>query len=127
MQTSVISFHDRAQAALDDPTLKIAIDRTTGNAEKKRAVAVAAFPQFEATRDLGKRIKMLEKQMLEHARNLEFEKAARVRDQLSLLREGTEEELSAEDAAIEASNALHGTAETSQEPARQSLIVVVGG
>jgi hypothetical protein len=47
--------------------------------------------------------------------------------QLSLLREGTEEELSAEDAAIEASNALHGTAETSQEPARQSLIVVVGG
>ena len=48
MQTSVISFHDRAQAALDDPTLKIAIDRTTGNAEKKRAVAVAAFPQAEA-------------------------------------------------------------------------------
>jgi excinuclease ABC subunit B len=30
---------------------------------------------------------MLEKQMLEHARNLEFEKAARVRDQLALLRE----------------------------------------
>ena len=38
-------------------------------------------------KDLGKRIKQLEKQMLEHARNLEFEKAARVRDQLSLLRE----------------------------------------
>jgi excinuclease ABC subunit B len=34
-----------------------------------------------------KRIKLLEKQMLEHARNLEFEKAARVRDQLALLRE----------------------------------------
>ena len=32
-------------------------------------------------------IKRLEKQMLEHARNLEFEKAARVRDQLALLRE----------------------------------------
>ena len=62
--------------------------------------------------------------------------------QLSLLREGTEEELSAEDAAIEASNVLHSAAETteiasegaepSQEPAaqetaRQSLIVVVGG
>jgi excinuclease ABC subunit B len=30
---------------------------------------------------------LLEKQMLEHARNLEFEKAARVRDQLALLRE----------------------------------------
>ena len=38
-------------------------------------------------KDLGKRIKALEKQMLEHARNLEFEKAARVRDQLALLRE----------------------------------------
>ena len=35
----------------------------------------------------GKRIKLLEKQMLEHARNLEFEKAARVRDQLAVLRE----------------------------------------
>jgi excinuclease ABC subunit B len=30
---------------------------------------------------------LLEKQMLDHARNLEFEKAARVRDQLTLLRE----------------------------------------
>jgi excinuclease ABC subunit B len=38
-------------------------------------------------KDLGKRIKLLEKQMLEHARDLEFEKAARVRDQLALLRE----------------------------------------
>ena len=32
-------------------------------------------------------MKALEKQMLEHARNLEFEKAARIRDQLALLRE----------------------------------------
>ncbi len=38
-------------------------------------------------KDLGKRIKLLERQMLEHARNLEFEKAARVRDQLAVLRE----------------------------------------
>ncbi len=38
-------------------------------------------------RDLGKRIKQLEREMLEHARNLEFEKAARVRDQLAVLRE----------------------------------------
>ena len=38
-------------------------------------------------KDLGKRIRALEKQMLEHAKNLEFEKAARVRDQLSTLRE----------------------------------------
>ena len=38
-------------------------------------------------KDLGKRIKLLEKQMLEHAKSLEFEKAARVRDQLAQLRE----------------------------------------
>jgi excinuclease ABC subunit B len=38
-------------------------------------------------KDVGKRIKALERQMLEHARNLEFEQAARVRDQLGVLRE----------------------------------------
>jgi excinuclease ABC subunit B len=38
-------------------------------------------------KDVAKEIKRLEKQMLEHARNLEFEKAARVRDQLALLKE----------------------------------------
>jgi excinuclease ABC subunit B len=38
-------------------------------------------------RDLSKRIKQLEKEMLEHAKNLEFEKAARLRDQLALLKE----------------------------------------
>ncbi|KNZ34320.1 MAG: excinuclease ABC subunit B [Methylibium sp. NZG] len=47
------------------------------------AVAIEALSE----KDLGKRIKNLEKQMLDHARSLEFEKAARVRDQLSLLRE----------------------------------------
>jgi excinuclease ABC subunit B len=38
-------------------------------------------------RDLGKRMKLIEKEMLESARNLEFEKAARLRDQLALLKE----------------------------------------
>ncbi len=38
-------------------------------------------------KDVAREIKRLEKLMLEHARNLEFEKAARVRDQLALLRE----------------------------------------
>jgi excinuclease ABC subunit B len=47
----------------------------------------AAEVEAMSEKDLGKRIKTLEKQMLEHARNLEFEKAARVRDQLALLRE----------------------------------------
>ncbi len=38
-------------------------------------------------KNVAKRIKQLEKQMIDHAKNLEFEKAARVRDQLALLRE----------------------------------------
>jgi excinuclease ABC subunit B len=38
-------------------------------------------------KDLAREIKRLEKQMLEHARNLEFEQAARVRDQLARLKD----------------------------------------
>jgi len=38
-------------------------------------------------KDISREIKRLEKIMLEHARNLEFEKAARVRDQLAVLKE----------------------------------------
>ncbi len=54
--------------------------------------AVAAERQQAQFEVLGekaaaKEIKRLEKQMLEHARNLEFEKAARVRDQLAALKE----------------------------------------
>jgi excinuclease ABC subunit B len=47
----------------------------------------AAEVEAMSEKDLAKRIKLLEKQMLDHAKNLEFEKAARVRDQLALLRE----------------------------------------
>ena len=38
-------------------------------------------------RETAKRIQQLEKQMFEHARNLEFEQAARLRDQLAQLKE----------------------------------------
>ena len=47
----------------------------------------AAEVEELSEKDLGKRIAQLEKKMLEHARNLEFEQAARVRDQLSQLKE----------------------------------------
>jgi excinuclease ABC subunit B len=57
-----------------------------GQAERQ-SLAQAAEVEALGEKDLGKRIKQLEKQMLEHARNLEFEQAARLRDQLSLLRE----------------------------------------
>ncbi|MDP4608151.1 MAG: excinuclease ABC subunit UvrB [Burkholderiaceae bacterium] len=45
--------------------------------------------QLEAMseKDIAREIKRLEKLMLEHAKNLDFEKAAQVRDQLSMLRE----------------------------------------
>jgi len=59
------------------------------NGAKDDLKAAQATAQVEALseKDLGKRVKQLERQMLEHARNLEFEQAARVRDQLALLRE----------------------------------------
>ena len=52
-----------------------------------KAAHLSAEVEALSEKDLGKRIKQLEKQMLDHARNLEFEKAARVRDQLAMLRE----------------------------------------
>ncbi|WP_255006086.1 lactate utilization protein B [Roseovarius sp. M141] len=55
--TVQVSFKNRAKTALADRTLKIAIDRTTGTAEAKRAVAVAAFPEFQAARARGRAIK----------------------------------------------------------------------
>ena len=58
-----------------------------GAKDDLKAANDAASIEALSEKDLGKRIKNLEKQMLDHARNLEFEKAARVRDQLALLRE----------------------------------------
>ena len=57
--------------------------------EPQRDVIVRTLQAVEdmSEKDISKRIKQMEKQMLEHARNLEFEKAARVRDQLAHLRE----------------------------------------
>jgi excinuclease ABC subunit B len=55
--------------------------------DELNAAKAAAEVEAMSEKDLGKRIKLLEKQMLDHARSLEFEKAARVRDQLALLRE----------------------------------------
>ena len=59
----------------------------TDDKTKVQAMVAAAEVEAMSEKDLAKRIKLLEKQMLEHAKNLEFEQAARVRDQLALLRE----------------------------------------
>jgi excinuclease ABC subunit B len=45
-----------------------------------------ALVQDMTEKDVAREIKRLEKLMMEHARNLEFEKAARVRDQLGILK-----------------------------------------
>jgi L-lactate dehydrogenase complex protein LldF len=50
-------FKDRADLALADRILKVAVERTAGTAEAKRAVAVDAFPDFEAARDRAAAIK----------------------------------------------------------------------
>lgn len=50
-------FSDRVDAALADPLLKIAVDRTAGTAERKRTIAVNAFPDFERARDRAAAIK----------------------------------------------------------------------
>ena len=52
-----------------------------------KAAQAAAQVEALSEKDLARRVKQLERQMLEHARNLEFEQAARIRDQLALLRE----------------------------------------
>ena len=46
-----------------------------------------ALVEDMSEKDISREIKRLEKQMVEHAKNLEFEKAARVRDQLHILKE----------------------------------------
>jgi excinuclease ABC subunit B len=55
-------------------------------AELKEAQTRAKFEDM-SEKQLAKEIKRLEKQMMDHAKNLEFEKAAQTRDQLSLLRQ----------------------------------------
>jgi excinuclease ABC subunit B len=62
-------------------------DRDKSGKEDLKSFNDAAAVEALSEKDLSKRIKQLEKQMLDHAKNLDFEKAARVRDQLAQLRE----------------------------------------
>jgi excinuclease ABC subunit B len=56
-------------------------------AEKlERDAMQRALVEDMSEKDISREIKRLEKLMMEHARNLEFEKAARVRDQLGILK-----------------------------------------
>ena len=55
--------------------------------EADKLLMQKALVEDMSEKDVSREIKRLEKQMVEHAKNLEFEKAARVRDQLHMLKE----------------------------------------
>jgi excinuclease ABC subunit B len=61
-------------------------DSASERVERRAASEVADY-EVMSEKQVSKEIKRLEKLMFEHAKNLEFEKAARVRDQLALLKE----------------------------------------
>ena len=60
-------------------------DADEARAGLKAAEEVARYEAM-TEKEIGREVKRLEKQMLDHARNLEFEQAARVRDQLADLK-----------------------------------------
>ena len=73
--------------------IKEMIDGVYSNAAQKAMVegvhedAATAKIESMSEKQIGKEIKRLEKLMVDHAKNLEFEKAAQVRDQLHILKQ----------------------------------------
>ena len=64
------------------------IDGIVGAADSAAPAQIDTQPSYlsMSERQLGREIKRLEKQMLDLSKNLQFEKAAQVRDQLAVLR-----------------------------------------
>ena len=60
-------------------------DKSSKEAQREELLRAQVLDMGE--KDLAKEIKRMEKAMLEHAKNLQFEQAAQVRDQLARLRE----------------------------------------
>ena len=71
------SHHFRANAlrALDDPSLKIALDRTTSLLRSRRARVIAEYPEYAVARNLAERIKNHTLENLDHYLE-EFERNA---------------------------------------------------
>ena len=60
---------------------------SSSSKSSKKVAEASAFYQTLSPDDLAKQIKKLEKQMHQHAMNMEFELAAKLRDELIVLRE----------------------------------------
>jgi excinuclease ABC subunit B len=69
--------------------IKELIDGVMSDKARDALPQAVEMPNVEglSEKEIGRRIQQLEKQMYDHARNLEFEQAARLRDQLGLLKE----------------------------------------
>ena len=72
---SPANFKRDAADAVTKPSLKIALDRTTGLLQSRRVDVLKAYPEFEVTRDVGARIKDHTLAHLDHYL-AEFEKNA---------------------------------------------------
>ena len=77
IKKAVQDVMEGARAAAPTPSRSRSADRRT----KAREVEVPSDPKA-----LGKLLKQLEEKMLEHAKNLEFEEAAQVRDEIAAIR-----------------------------------------
>ncbi len=64
-QTSHL-FHQNVERALADPTLKVALDRTTGLLQRRRAQVIAEYPEYAAARALAEKIKNHTLEHLDH-------------------------------------------------------------
>ena len=72
---------------VSDPARRSRVDAAVREEQRSLAVAeyVGQYAQLSA-RELGREISRLEKAMYEHARNLEFEEAAALRDRVAMIR-----------------------------------------
>jgi L-lactate dehydrogenase complex protein LldF len=57
MKQTSDQFKKNVETALADPTLKIALTRTTGLLQRRRAQVISEFPEYAAARDRAARIK----------------------------------------------------------------------
>ena len=80
---------DVMEGARDTPVEEQANAASSGGRGRKRAIGVAE-PRIDyaamSPEQLGSKLKKLEEQMFQHAQNLEFEEAARVRDEIKKIK-----------------------------------------